>query len=332
MYITPESNIQFKGYTRFLSCNSEGKAKRLSDCPFGTASFGDTRGMSALVKKHSYPNAGVEETIGKLHDNITCRVYVADPGEVVNDLIKLQHDYIVYDYEPDYPNIRENYYQENINKGFQNVKEYLQRLESVELRSASGTEKDKKVLQQRLKKLHTRLKVVDECSKIYDEGAELREKKSALERKMDARKFRIAEMEAVLPKYSKELERKRTAVINQQEVLPKKENTLNCLLERMAKLREKTNRTPEEVALVEQRIRQAENALATLKKHMEKNIKRVEFLEDYIAKAPEKLVQYRREQNQFAAQLEEINHAIEPYIKKLCSFYTQNGIKIIKRM
>ena len=50
MHSLSPNSLSFYGKTRFMSCNSDGKAKRISDCPFGTAYFGETKGLSEFVK------------------------------------------------------------------------------------------------------------------------------------------------------------------------------------------------------------------------------------------------------------------------------------------
>ena len=89
MLILPTNNTQFKGTTKYLSCDSAGQHKRISECPYGTAVFGETKGLTDLIKKFAYPYANIEETIGNLHENRTNRVYYADPNEVIGDSIKL---------------------------------------------------------------------------------------------------------------------------------------------------------------------------------------------------------------------------------------------------
>jgi predicted nucleic acid-binding Zn-ribbon protein len=328
MYVAPTQSIQFKGFTRFLSCNSEGKSRRLSDCPFGTSSFGETRGLTALVKKFSYPNASVEETIGNLHENRTYRVYVAEPNEIVSDMIKLQHDYIVYDYEPEYPDIRENFYAESDNKkGFETMKGYLKRLEAAEIKNAPDSKMVKGILQT----LQRKLVVAEECSKIYDEGGVLREQKADYERKIQARRDRIAEIEEALPKYKRVLERHRTTVKNHQDSLAKRETTLRMLEKKKASFLSK-GKNVEDMKDLNKRIEYTEQRINGIKNHLERLKKRTDYLEDFIKKAPERLELYRQEISVFTQKLSEITNAVEPYIRRLCEVYAQNGIKIIKRM
>ena len=331
MNVAPAQNVQFKGFTRFLSCNSEGKGRRLSDCPFGTASFGETRGLTSLVKKFSFPNAWVEETIGNLHDNRTYRVYVAEPNEIVSDMIKLQHDYIVYDHEPEYPDIRENFYAESDNKkGFETMKDYLKRLEAAEIKKAE-TKTDAKTLQANLENLRRRIFVTEECSKIYGEGDLLREQKSEYERKIQYRTNRIADIEEALPKYQKELEKHKRVIKNQQISLPKYEGTLEMLMKRKALYTSK-GKTIAEMEELNQKIERAKQRIEYTQCHLGEHIKRAEFLEDFIEKAPERLELYRQEISMFNQKISQITNAIEPYIRRICEVYTQNGIKIIKRI
>lgn len=83
MNIKQINSTNFNGTTKFLSCNSDGKRKRIAEYLYGSSSFGDTRGLTDLVQRWTYPYAYVEETIGKYHNDKTFKVYIADPNEIV---------------------------------------------------------------------------------------------------------------------------------------------------------------------------------------------------------------------------------------------------------
>ena len=91
------------------------------------------------IDKHPYlqKNSSIEATENNYKTN---RIYFADPEEVVNTQTKKDHDFIVYDNRPNYPNlngVRENYFNTNRNaqnygETFKNIAEYYYRLEMAD--------------------------------------------------------------------------------------------------------------------------------------------------------------------------------------------------------
>lgn len=325
MYSASVHNVNFYGKTRFLSCNSEGKAKRVSDCPFGTAYFGETRGLNELVKRHSYPFAKVEETIGKMHEDKTYRIYVAEPKEYVNDLIKQNHDYIVYDIEPNFPDIRLYFdtEQEDLKKGFQVVKDYFKRLET-----STSSKNDIDIFN--ISKL--KQKVADIGEKIFDESENLRTQKYNLENKLNARYIRIREIAENLPLYKKELEIRHSRLVNQEKLLEVKERGLDSCITRKSILEKKINKKPEEIEKVNTQIAKHEEAIRSIKSKIESHKKRIEFLKQYIDEAPEKTIKFEQEAAEIKQKIVDIKKALIPNFRKLKNLYTTNGIKIIKRI
>lgn len=318
-------SISFKGKTRYLSCNSEGKARTVSDCPFGTSSFGETRGLSEFVKKHSYPTANIEETIGKIHDNRTYRIYVTDPTEVVNDAIKQNHDYIVYDVEPAFPEVRVfmDIEQEQINKGFRNISEYYQRLENDGLSRGNHHIVNLSKIKQR---------ITDLCLKMVDESSDLRAEKLEAENKLRVRQKRIQEIEANIPEYHKDLEIKQNKLIVAEQTLKKKEQVLSNWQYKQKLLQDKQKKNPNEINKVNYYAERNQIAVSNIKSRIEDYKSRIEFIENYISKAPSKIEFYQGEIRNLQRRIAEINKLMQPYLKKIQDFYTVNGIKIIKRV
>ena len=93
------------------------------------------------LEKHPYlqKNHSIEATNNNYR---TRRLYFADPEEVVNAQTKKDHDFIVYDIRPNYPNIREvreNYFNteqnaRNYGERFKDITEYYYRLEMADKR------------------------------------------------------------------------------------------------------------------------------------------------------------------------------------------------------
>lgn len=310
MYISQVNNIQFKGITKFLSCNSEGKQRRLSEYPFGTASFGETRGLSDFIKKHSYPNASIEETIGKLHDNPTHRVYVADPNEIVDDLIKISHDYIVYDCEPVFPDLGRTYFDspDSLEKGFRDVKSYFERLEH------SGSRNKNYNIDQRM------LRFADFCLRIIDENKDLIEQKASLERKISARKELVKRTEESVTLYKQELERKKRILENHNKKLGIKTDRLNSLIN-------KSNKQKDSFELKE-KIEKYQKDIEKIKSKIKAYEASIEEMENYLAEAPRKTEQCMSELLYFMQELKAVKNALMPSYKKLCNLYAKQGIKV----
>ena len=325
MFSVQTNNITFYGKTRYLSCNSEGKAKTISDCPFGTASFGDTRGLSDFVRKHSFPSAKIEETIGTIHENRTHKIYVADPYETVNDLIRLNHDYVVYDLEPGFPDIKLFFKNEHndISKGFKIVNDYYKRLEAMGI-----TSDDKDIIS--FSKMKQRL--VDTCAQIFGESAELREKRISLENKIKNKLILINETETSLPKYTTELNTKMKGLENNKKTLIRIEETHRRLKEKQLSLKNKSNITPEEIKKANDAVEKYELILQKLKYKIDKNIKKIEILDNFVSTAPSRIAYWKQEITNLQKEINGITEALIPNFKKLKNFYTVNGIKIIKRV
>lgn len=91
------------------------------------------------IMNHPYlqKNSSIEETNNNYR---TKRIYFADPEEGVNAQTKKDHDFIVYDNRPNYPNlngVRENYYNtdrnaQNYGETFKDIAEYYYRLEMAD--------------------------------------------------------------------------------------------------------------------------------------------------------------------------------------------------------
>ena len=315
----------FYGKTRFLSCNSEGKAKRISDCPYGTAYFGETRGLSDFVKKHSYPGANIEETIGKTHDKQTYRIYIADPKEKVSDTIKQNHDYIVYDVEPAFPDTKAYLGTDNelIAKNLKIANEYYKRLESagINIGDADTVNLSK-----------NRQNIVTICSKMFSEGDDLRKKRLSLENKVHNKTFLINETEANIPKYKKELTAKRRYLEKNKKTLEIKEESLRSLKAQRLLLKDITDKTPTKINSLKSDIERYEFIISGIKNRIQKYQDRINFLEDYIEKAQTRISNWKQEIAGAKKQINDIKRALIPNFKKLQEFYTINGIKIIKHI
>lgn len=323
MYVNQINKTQFKGTTKFLCCNSEGKSRRISEYPYGRAYFGDTRGLSALVKKQSIPTAVVEETIGNLHNNVTYRVYITDPNEtVVDSMTKLQHDYIVYDREPIFPNIYENFYSENLSEDFKNLQEYFKRLASFQSKN------EKQIFNKA--EITKKTELAQKCSQIYEECADLRTRKKMLEQKILANQQHIKFIEQNLPEYEKELERKNTILINNQKRLSQRENTLDRLDYKKYVLSRKRKMSLVDISKIDAALDKCADFIEKMTKNMEKLSKRINFLKKYIDNAPDNIKTYQEEIIKMLKEIEEIKMLIKPNFEKLSEFYLRNGIKIVK--
>ena len=126
--IQTEGEYQVQG-SRYWSCGGRGDRNLYFDA---------TR---EAIKKHPYlqKNNYIEQTNNPYR---TKRIYFADPEESVNAQTKKDHDFIIYDNRPSYPNlngVRENYYNternaQNYGETFKDIAEYYYRLEMADKR------------------------------------------------------------------------------------------------------------------------------------------------------------------------------------------------------
>lgn len=322
MYISPMNNIQFKGTTKFLSCASNGQYKKVAENPFGTASFGDTRGLTDFVKKYSYPYAFVEETVGKVHDNATYRVYVAEPKEIVTDKIKQNHDYIVYDLEPSFPDIRSSYFssdKEALKKEFKVVQDYLKRLEAV------GDKRN-------LEYLSHQQQMLDSCLHIYEEGEGLLNKKHQLESKINTTARLMLNAKDNLVKYQAELQKLQKKLEFNEFDLQRKQRRLSGYQNKQFKLFSKESCQTEEVKLNQTNIDRYIKIIDLIKERIKIQKARMEYLENYISTTPSQIEFYEAELRRLKQSLLATIKEAMPSFNKLCDFYLQNGIKIAKRV
>lgn len=142
--------------------------------------------MASYKDYHS--DSSVERIIGNNHDYRTGRIYFADPMEPINDQIKRDSDYIVYDNEPAYPDVNnevsKNYFgTERINyrEKFENIRDYFYRREQ-----AGWADKAEAQYQQWQ---------AAECIRLYDQGGHLRYQKETLEDKISNLNDKIKQSE-----------------------------------------------------------------------------------------------------------------------------------------
>jgi predicted RNase H-like nuclease (RuvC/YqgF family) len=312
VYIAPANFVKFNGKTRFLSCNSEGKAKTVSDCPFGTANFGETRGLADFVKKHSYSGASVEETVGKFHDNRTYKIYIADPREVVDDVIKKSHDYVVYDNEPKFPNIVEFFDSEQkiVQRGLKEIQDYFNRLFAKVPASARG-----------MSSAEVRRKVAEKCAKIYDAAAEHIENKQNLESRIRSCYRFISDIELNVPLFKKELVKKESCLNNHMLNLQKKEKSLVMYKQKYDSCMNKSGTSHAEIEKIKEKIEHTEESIQKISKKIEVYSKRIEYLRRYIEEAPAKIAYHKENIPILEQKLLKAKELLQPIFNRLSLLY-----------
>lgn len=322
MQITGVSNLNFMGKTKFLSCDSEGNHKKIAECLYGSKYFGDTRGMSDFIQKHSYPYAGVEETIGKHHNNTTYKVYIADPNEIVAKSIKCSHDYIVYDNEPAFPDIRKKYYSPNygnLDKEFQYICDYFNRMENSSQKPIEDV--NAKIKQQ----------LAIDCKKIFDESAELRKEKEELQEKIKIKSEKIKAIISNVADYKKSLAVKMSTLPRYKNSLLAKERRLSSLEDKRIKLKDKVKVPEEKLEFVNENINSLKECMEVLKIKVKNYEFKMNYWKNFIENAPKQISEREEEIKTMSNRILEIDTLISSNFEKLCSFYKTNGIKILKR-
>ena len=323
MQISSINKVGFKGQTKYLSCDSEGNHKKIAEYLYGTSSFGDTRGLKDFIQQRTYPYASVEETIGNLHNNKTFQVYIADPQEVVDKTIKVSHDYIVYDNEPNFPDIRERYFTPkygNLDQEFQNVLEYFKRMENAAVHSSD------ELLAKRRQELALT------CKTIFNESSGLREEEQDLKLKIQQKSDKIEEIKLNSEKFQRELNIKKATLPRHHKSLQAKDRKLNNLLDKKIALKNKTGTKPEDIDLIDKKIQKMTEVKYALQAKINHYEAKVIYWESYIKNAPKRIAEYSDAIFKMQNRLKEIQYELKPNFEKLCAFYTANGIKIIKKL
>lgn len=309
------NSINFYGSTKYLSCNSDGKYKTVSVYPYGRSCFGDTRGLGELVKKHSFPWASVEETIGKFHDNYTYKIYITDPKEVVTDLIRQNNDYIVFDNEPEFPNLESDYFDSSgIKTRMQDIKDYFIRLKN------SGSEANSEI-----KEADNQLSFVDRFLQIYEKSQAKINEINLLKKNIRNRTVRLQELQNNIPIYTKELDKKRNRLLYNKKTLSQKENLLRKDITLLQQIKNRKNSE-----IINDKIRDDNEQIQILTKRIQKIEKRILFLEDYMSTAPDKIINLKREAEVLKSKLEKCEQLVSPEYTKLCKFCIKSGKKIGK--
>ena len=320
MQIAPIKGIGFKGQTKYLSCDGSGKYKKVAEYLYGTSSFGSTKGMQNLIKKHSYPYAVIEETIGKFHDDETYKIYFTDPKEVVDKKIKLSHDYIVYDKEPSFPDIQKNFFSPesvNIEKEFQHVIDYYKRLENSSTKTSDTiSAKNGQTL------AYT-------CKSIFDESSNLRAEKVELISSIQKKKNKIELINDNVDEYSKKLAIKKASLPRHKKSYLAKCNKLDFWTKKRVDIQ---NCTPSKIELINNKIQQYTILKDALGVKINKYEERMLFWENYLKNAPAKIAECIEKIIKMQKRLEEIEQELKPNYDKLCKFYTKNGIQIFKKL
>ena len=319
MQISSINKVGFKGQTKYLSCDSEGNYKKIAEYSYGTSSFGDTRGLKEFIQQRTYPYASVEETIGNLHNNKTYKIYIADPKEVVDKSIKVSHDYIVYDNEPTFPDVRGKYFTPkygNLDKEFQNVLEYFKRMENTAVHVRD------EVIAKRSQEL------AKACKTIFDESSDLREEEQDLKLQIQQKSDKIEEIKLNAEKFQRELNIKKSTLPRHKKTLLAKERKMNNLLDK----KQKKTTKPEDIDLINQKIQKMTEVKYALQAKINHYEAKVIYWESYIKNAPKRIAEYSDAIIKMQNRLKEIEQELKPNFEKLCAFYTANGIKIIKKL
>ena len=323
MFVSAINSIGFKGQTKYLSCDANGNYKKIAEYQYGSKAFGDTRGLSDFILKRSYPYAGVEETIGKLHDNQTYKIYIADPMEVVQNSIRHSHDYIVYDREPSFPDIKKGYDisdEGNLNKEFQTLQDYYERLEKTAVKN-----QDKEFAK-------SKLELVAKCRKIYDESALLREERDKLIFKKDQRANMIELIKSNVEDFTRKLSVKTNTIQTHKRSYNAKDRKLNVLLDKKAILLSSRKIVTDKIEDIDNSIKIFSELKEILGAKIRNYESKVEYWKNYIANAPKRIAEYSDDIINMEKRLKEIEKELKPNYDKLCQFYTKNCIKITKRI
>jgi predicted nucleic acid-binding Zn-ribbon protein len=318
MYITPLQSPQFSGRTKFLSCDAGGKYKKIAKYLYGSSSFGDTRGLQVLVKKYSYPYAKVEETIGKFHNDITYKIYYADPKEVVDNGIKHSHDYIVYDNEPLFPDLRKKFFSPqygNLDNEFKVVYDYFKRMEGVVTKKSDVDFARKNQV------------LADSCRKIFEESADLRKEQEAIINDILSKEEKIEQIKVNVKDYETKSAKKRETIPMHKKTLEAKMRKLSRYRDKFSLLQNKGDNS-DEIRIVQANIERYEAECKALAEKIKKYEERLVYWENYIKNAPQEISDITECISKKRTILDGVEGLIQLNYYKLCKFYKENGIRV----
>lgn len=160
------------------------------------------------LKKNSlwHSNSSADRTLGSYHMDVKRQAYYAAPMEFINDSIKENADFVVYDNEPYYPQFKEleqNYLghnRKNLREDIENVREYHYRRE---MGGHANVEEAKYQQWQ-----------AAECTALYDKAGDARYRKELIEDEMDIISKNIATKEKQIIAKKAELQAKEALQIS----------------------------------------------------------------------------------------------------------------------
>ena len=323
MYLTPINNIYFKGETRYLCCDDRGKNRIVARYSYGKNRFGDTRGCSAMIQRCITDRSiAIEETIGRTHEKPTYRVYLADPYEIVGDKIKKEHDYIVYEKQPPFPDINNNPEDNNIQKAFSKIKAYLERYKTAELKRNGGNTETATV--QSIEKTEA---IVSDCINICKESNDIQNSYTNTKIKIKIKTDKIEELQENMESNKKELKNKTKLLITKENVLKKKiqdlefwknkKNAKFCIYTQ-GDLDEIINKKMENITK-----RNKEIGMCKI---------RIAELEQQINNIPNKIETLKQEICKYDEQLPIMREKLASYYEKILQIYIKNGIRPVGKI
>lgn len=232
------SNNTFKGTMKSLAQKCYGNEYVLYDGNVQDIPRAYDGRVESFLKDSTYPNAGVEKTLGDYHSKITGKVYIADPKEYIDEALKEQVDFVVYDNEPRYPDVNlevsksyfENCDNTNYAKKFEDIRDYYYRLQIADMKTAeeyrkklyAGIDVDKSkekldYYNDRITKSQYQHDQALDCLNIYNKGYDLRcEKGKAVQELIDLERSRY-NLENSIERAESDIKSSRARIANEEQ-------------------------------------------------------------------------------------------------------------------
>jgi len=268
-----------------------------------------------------YPNSSIERTLEKYHNNKTGKIYFADPMEPINDDLRKQVDYVVYDNEPAYPDVNEevskNYFgTERVNHRtqYERIRDYFYRREQ-----AGWADKAEAQYQQWQ---------AAECIRLYDKAGDLRYQKETLENEVRVANNKIAQTENSLDLTKSLIAEKEVQIKNLTAELPDLEakqaayNNLKTELDKDNGLS-----TKEETAFVATGLATVGAAILAKISELESAKTKLENLKMRIGVLNGNMNGYKNIIETNTPKIADVKAKLIPLFDELKNFYARQGIK-----
>lgn len=267
-----------------------------------------------------HKNSSIDKTLNSYHSDVKGMAYYAAPMEYVPDSIKENVDFVVYDNEPSYPDLKEfeeNYLgnkRKNLREDIEEIREYYYRREM-----GGHANVDEAKYQQWQ---------AAECQGYYDKAGDARYRKELLEDEIDILHKNVETKNSQLVNNKAKLNSERQLKKSISETISELTNKENAYGQLKTTLDASSEQNAEENAFVNSKIQALQKKLETENLKLQKCLERIARIKQAIAELPERINELTDLITKKTAQRERIiSFELKPHLEALKNFYTKQNIK-----